>query len=242
MTIHCMACNGSIAGLGRQFRKVKASSNYGIASDGEIGCYVPEEYRSWCSSSSKNDNRAITIEVANDGGAPSWHVSMRAITALIRLLTDICRRNRIPSLVWCTDKADRLSHKGNMTVHRDFANKACPGDYLYNLHGYIAGEVNKNLGVTVSGRYVANGVDLSPVFDLGYYMARYPDVSRAYGTRAFDHFLTFGMNEARQGKEEFNPVVYKDRYIDLRNAFGDNWYSYYWHYSVAGKSENRLAI
>ena len=32
-----------------------------------------------------------------------------------------------------------------MTVHRWFANKACPGDYLYNLHGEIAAEVTKRL-------------------------------------------------------------------------------------------------
>ena len=33
-----------------------------------------------------------------------------------------------------------------MTVHRWFANKSCPGDYLYNLHGEIAAEVTKRLG------------------------------------------------------------------------------------------------
>ena len=34
-----------------------------------------------------------------------------------------------------------------MTVHRDYANKSCPGDYLYNRHGEIAAEVNRRLGV-----------------------------------------------------------------------------------------------
>ena len=33
-----------------------------------------------------------------------------------------------------------------MTVHRWFAAKACPGEYLYSRHGYIADEVNKILG------------------------------------------------------------------------------------------------
>jgi peptidoglycan hydrolase-like protein with peptidoglycan-binding domain len=36
-----------------------------------------------------------------------------------------------------------------MTVHRWFAAKACPGDYLYNLHGQIASEVNARLGNVV---------------------------------------------------------------------------------------------
>jgi LysM repeat protein len=34
-----------------------------------------------------------------------------------------------------------------MTCHRDFAAKACPGDYIYSKEGYIAAEVNKLLGV-----------------------------------------------------------------------------------------------
>lgn len=32
-----------------------------------------------------------------------------------------------------------------MTVHRWFAAKACPGDYLYSRHGQIAAEVNRRL-------------------------------------------------------------------------------------------------
>ena len=32
--------------------------------------------------------------------------------------------------------------KQNLTVHRWFANKACPGDYLYNRHYDIAEKVN----------------------------------------------------------------------------------------------------
>ncbi len=35
-----------------------------------------------------------------------------------------------------------------MTVHRWFANKSCPGDYLYSLHGQIAWEVNARLNGT----------------------------------------------------------------------------------------------
>lgn len=146
VTIHCMACNATVVALGNHFQKktTKASSNYGISSDGLIGCYVPEDYRSWCSSNTANDNRSVTIEVANDGGAPDWHVSKEALSALVELLADICKRNGIPKLLWRADNSliGKVDQQ-NMTVHRWFKNKACPGDYLYNLHGSIALEVNK---------------------------------------------------------------------------------------------------
>ena len=148
VTIHCMACNATVVALGNHFanKKAKASSNYGIGSDGMIACYVPEDYRSWCTSSSANDDRAVTIEVANDGGAPDWHVSRAALSALVELLADICRRNGIQELRWKADKSlIGQPWAQNMTVHRWFAKKACPGDYLYNLHGSIAAEVNKLL-------------------------------------------------------------------------------------------------
>lgn len=152
ITIHCMAGNLSVESCGALFAKSsrKASSNYGVGSDGRIACYVGEEDRSWCSSNRANDNRAITIEVANDGGADTgWHVSDKAYKSLISLLVDICKRNNITKLVWSSNKNDRVNHKNgcNMTVHRDFANKSCPGDYLYSLHSKIANEVNTLLGV-----------------------------------------------------------------------------------------------
>ena len=126
--------------------KTKASSNYGIDSNGRIAMYVEERNRSWATSSSSNDNRAVTIEVANDGGAPSWHVSDKALAALIRLVADICKRNGIKKLLWKNDKSlIGQVDKQNMTVHRWFAPKACPGDYLYSRHSYIAEQVNKKL-------------------------------------------------------------------------------------------------
>lgn len=149
ITIHCVAGNASVEALGSVFASAarKASSNYGIGTDGRIALYVDEENRSWCTSNASNDHRAITIEVANDGGAPDWHVSNAAMVSLINLLVDICRRNNIKQLRWKGDKSliGQVSQQ-NMTVHRWFANKSCPGDYLYNLHGQIASEVNQRLG------------------------------------------------------------------------------------------------
>ena len=147
ISIHCMAGNLSVETCGNVFMNKKASSNYGIGSDGRIALYVEEKNRSWCTSSSSNDNRAVTIEVANDGGAPDWHVSDKAMAALIQLCADICKRNNIKELKWEGNKnLIGQVDKQNMTVHRWFAAKACPGNYLYNKHGYIATEVNKILG------------------------------------------------------------------------------------------------
>lgn len=148
VSIHCMAGNASVETCGALFADPsrKASSNYGIGSDGRIALYVDEANRSWCTSSASNDHRAITIEVANNGGAPDWPVSDKAYAALLDLLTDICRRNGLKKLLWKGDKSlIGQVDKQNMTVHRWFAAKACPGDYLYNRHGEIAAEVNRRL-------------------------------------------------------------------------------------------------
>lgn len=148
VSIHCMAGNASVETCGALFADParKASSNYGIGSDGRIALYVDEANRSWCTSNAANDHRAITIEVANNGGAPDWPVSDKAYAALLDLLTDICRRNNIKELLWKGNKSlIGQVGKQNMTVHRWFAAKACPGDYLYNRHGEIAAEVNRRL-------------------------------------------------------------------------------------------------
>ena len=129
----------------------ECSANYVVGKDGSIGISVEEKDRSWCSSNEANDQRAITIEVASDTKHP-YAVTDKAYAALLDLVTDICRRNGIKKLVWSTKKSDRVNHKNgcNMTVHRDYANKACPGDYLYNRHGAIAAEVNKRLGASAA--------------------------------------------------------------------------------------------
>lgn len=151
ITIHCVVGQCSVETLGSIFAPTsrQASSNYGVGVDGRIGMYVEEKDRSWCSSNAANDNRAITIEVASDTTHP-YAVNEKAYAALIDLVTDICRRNGIKKLVWSTNKNERVNHLNgcNMTVHRDYANKSCPGDYLYERHGAIAAEVNKRLGAS----------------------------------------------------------------------------------------------
>lgn len=168
ITIHCVVGQCTVETLGNIFAPTsrQASSNYGVGTDGKIGMYVEEKDRSWCSSNAANDNRAVTIEVASDTKHP-YAVNDRAFAALLDLVTDICKRNGIKKLVWSTKKADRVNHKNgcNMTVHRDYANKSCPGDYLYNRHGEIAAEVNRRLGVadTAPDAGVAQGVTVYTV-------------------------------------------------------------------------------
>lgn len=140
ITIHHMAGNMTVEKCGDLFQTKKASSNYGIGTDGRVGMYVEEKDRSWCSSSSANDNRAITIEVANNSGAPNWTVSDKAYATLIDLCVDICKRNGIEKLNWTGNSS------GNLTVHQFFDATACPGPYLMGRMPQIAAEVNERLG------------------------------------------------------------------------------------------------
>lgn len=143
ITIHHMAGNLSVEGCGNLFAPTsrQTSSNYGVGSDGRVGMYVEEHNRAWTSSSPDNDHQAITIEVANDGGAPEWHVSDAALSKTIDLCVDICQRNGITKLVYTGDAS------GNLTRHDMFAKTNCPGPYLGSKFNYIADEVNKRLGV-----------------------------------------------------------------------------------------------
>ena len=146
IVVHHMAGNGSLELIGnlasnpaRQF-----SPNYAIDSKGRVGLYVDEANRSWCSSSGAIDNRAITIEVANDGGAPNWHVSDKAFDTLVKLCTDICKRNGIAKLNYTGDKS------GNLHMHKWYANTGCPGPYLGGKFSELAKKVNENLGAKSS--------------------------------------------------------------------------------------------
>ena len=146
ITIHHMAGNLSVETCGSVFAPSsrKASSNYGIDSNGRVGMYVEECNRSWCSSSPENDHRAVTIEVANDKIGGNWHVSDKALAKLIDLCVDICKRNGIKKLNYTGDKS------GNLTMHKWFANTDCPGPYLSGKFPYIANEVNKRLNAASS--------------------------------------------------------------------------------------------
>ena len=121
-----------------------ASCHYVVGGDGSIAQVCGEENRSWCTSN-KIDHQLVTIEVASDHVAP-YLVNTVAIQSLVKLLVDICQRNGIPKLLWKGNKS-LMGHwdKQNMVVHRWTSGKACPGDFLYNLHPKIANAVNEIL-------------------------------------------------------------------------------------------------
>lgn len=128
----------------------EASCNYGIGMDGRISLSVEEKNRSWCSSSNANDQRAVTIECSSDKTAP-YAMTDAVYAALIDLCTDICKRNGKSKLLWFGDKNKTLSYEPKademiITVHRWFANKSCPGDWLYNRLGDLAAKVTSRLG------------------------------------------------------------------------------------------------
>ena len=148
ITIHHMAGDISVETCGSIFSNPRrnASSNYGIDSTGKIACYVPEDKRSWCSGNAANDQRAITIEVANNSGAPDWTVSDQALESLVNLCVDICKRNGIPRLLWQNDPSlIGQTDRQNMTVHQWFQSTSCPGPYLLARMGEIASMVNLKL-------------------------------------------------------------------------------------------------
>lgn len=152
ITIHHMACNISVeaCGAGFQPRARNASSNYGVGTDGRVGLYVPEDRRSFCSSSFANDNRAVTIEVANNSGSPDWTISEKALAKLIDLCVDICKRNGIPKLNFTGDTS------GNVTFHKWFANTLCPGPFIESKINYIVEETNRRLSGGVNNSATTN--------------------------------------------------------------------------------------
>ena len=176
ITIHCFVGQVTARRGADYFATTdkEASSNYVIGTAGDASVSVDEADCSWCSSNLSNDHRAVTIECACDAYAP-YAINSKVYTTLINLCEDICRRNGIKKLVWSPNKNDRINRRNgcNMTVHRDFANKACPGDYIYERLGQIAEEVNVRLGAqedkpqvpsTTGGTYtVVKGDTLSEI-------------------------------------------------------------------------------
>ncbi len=132
----------------------QASCNYGIGTDGRVSLCVEEKNRSWCSSSNANDQRAVTIECASDKTEP-YAMNSRVYDSLVKLCTDICRRNGKKKLLWLGDRNKTLNYTPKsdemvLTVHRWFANKSCPGDWLYARLGDLAARVTAALGTGIS--------------------------------------------------------------------------------------------
>lgn len=156
ITPHCVVGQCSVETLGSIFLPTsrQASCNYGIGADGRVGMYVEEKNRSWCSSSNANDQRAVTIECASDTAEPYAFKDV-VYNRLVELCTDICRRNGKIKLLWLGDKTKTLNYTPKsdemvLTVHRWFANKSCPGDWMYARMGDLASKVTAALSGTVT--------------------------------------------------------------------------------------------
>ena len=156
ITPHCVVGQCTAEGLGDWFAKssTQASSNYGMDKNGRVGLYVEEKNRSWCSSSGANDQRAVTIECASDTSEP-YAMNSAVYATLIKLCVDICKRNGKKKLIWFGDKDKTLNYSPKsdemiLTVHRWFANKSCPGNWLYARLGDLASKVTAQLGGAAS--------------------------------------------------------------------------------------------
>ena len=187
ITVHHTAGKCTAEQLGDIFKPVsrQASCNYGIGYDGQIVGVVDEENRSWCSSSNPNDQRAITIEVSNDSGAPDWHVSSESMQSLIKLLVDVCRRRGIKRLLWQNNPGlIGQVDKQNMTLHQWFAATACPGPYLISMHSFIAKSVNAILETEENG--------------MVFTQAQWDDMMKTYREALQDNDCGSWSQEARQ--------------------------------------------
>ena len=156
ITPHCVVGQCNVETLGRIFLPTsrQASCNYGIGEDGRVGMYVEEKNRSWCSSSNANDQRAVTIECASDTTSPYAFKDV-VYQKLITLCIDICKRNGKKKLLWLGDRDKTLNYSPAademvLTVHRWFANKSCPGDWMYARMGDLATKVTAALGGTAT--------------------------------------------------------------------------------------------
>ena len=151
ITPHCYVGQASVEDMGAWFATTAGcSTNYGIGKDGRVALIVPENCRSWCSSSSANDQRSVCIEDASDPQAP-WAFNAVVYQKLIDLCIDICKRNGKKKLLWLVDKEKTLAYNPApdemvLTVHRWFAAKACPGDWMYSRMGDLAAKVTAALG------------------------------------------------------------------------------------------------
>ena len=154
ITPHCAVDQCNLEKLGQYFDRPggMSSCNYAIGEDGRVGMYVEEKNRSWCSSSEENDQRAVTIECAS-GLVDPYPFSDTVYETLIRLCTDICRRNGKKKLLWLEDRETTLAYRPKkdemvLSVHRWFSPKDCPGAWMFARMGDLAQRVTAELSRT----------------------------------------------------------------------------------------------
>ena len=204
ITIHHMAGNLTVRRCYDVFMSRECSTNYAIDNNLDVGLYVDEKDRAWASCSPDNDNQAVNIELANDSGAPNWHVSDKVISKCIDLVTDICKRNGIKRLNFTGDAS------GNLTQHCYFYATACPGPYLKTKFKYIADEVNKRLGSSAEpAKYTGEYPKLPP---RGYY--RKGDGYNTYTAykneiKKVQRYINWALDEDIDVDGEYGPITFR---------------------------------
>lgn len=135
IAIHHMAGVLSAKACGAIFQRKnrKASSNYGIGKNAEVGLYVDECNTSYCNSNWDSNCKSVTIETSNSSVGGNWLVSDKVLGKLIELVADIAKRNNLGKLI-----------KGkNVVWHSMYTKTICPGPYLLSKLDYIIAEANK---------------------------------------------------------------------------------------------------
>lgn len=135
-----------------------ASVHYIAGIDG-IGQQVDEKWRAWTTGGNATvktaygtftgrdvDFDCVTIEIACDSFAP-YAITSDVYAEVVNLMADIAKRNNLGELKWKADKSLVGNWEAqNVLVHRWFASKSCPGNYIYNALPEIcrlANEVNR---------------------------------------------------------------------------------------------------
>lgn len=168
ITPHCVVGQLKAENIGACFPKGRqASCNYGIGTEGRVCLIVDEKNAAWTSSSSENDQQAITIECASDKESP-YAFNNVVYNKLIDLCIDICKRYNKKSLIWIKDKDKALAYQCKndemlLTVHRWFKNKSCPGDWMFARMGELAQLVTDTLNGKQITRPVINNTNNSSV-------------------------------------------------------------------------------
>lgn len=155
ITPHCVVGQWDEKKIADSFKPTSraASCNLGIGTTGKLSLCVPLDQRSWCSSSRENDQRAVTIECASDATHP-YKMNAAVITAMVQTMYELCKMYGKTKIVLLPTKEQRINYRPlknemKITYHRDFANKACPGDYLVSIMPKIIDKINKNLNPVI---------------------------------------------------------------------------------------------
>ncbi|MCL2310959.1 MAG: N-acetylmuramoyl-L-alanine amidase [Firmicutes bacterium] len=247
ISIHCAAGVLSIESFAGWFAQTVAQSScqYIVGGDGRVALVVDERDRSWCTSSPINDHKAVTIEIVNSKAAYPWPITDIALEKTIQLCTDIAKRNNIPKINYTGDKT------GNLTMHRWFSNKECPGDYLAERFPMIANEVNRRLTQQIIAKpLIPESVPVKPSFPLleqniqamvSLDICKSPEYWLAKDNLQWLNELLYNIaNSEKFCKSQYNDIKTVDTALDVLNSVGVMASPLYWRTLIDNGIEQYL--